>query len=140
MIKIGPIYGCIAVFDVLIVFLPHVVFNAEGMNHADAADCLRYMVADAADGRPVLKLRGQHPFLEQAGHRIERWEQEQQENGKTAVFDEKDRKDTDDFAGIREHADDSGGKQGFNSIYIAYKAGGGYAGFLFYKDIGRESG
>ena len=126
VIKIGPIYGSVAVFNVLIVFLPHVVLNTEGVNHTDAADRLRYMVADAADGCPVLKLRGQHPFLEQMGHRIERREQEQQENGQTTVLDEEDRKDTDDFAGIRKHTDDSGGEQGFNGIYIAYKTGRGW--------------
>ena len=110
------------------------------MDRADTADGLRYMVCDLADSPAVLQLCLQHPFLDVPGKGVHKRQQEQEQQGKSAVLDKDYHKNADDLAEVGCHADDPGGKEILDRVYVADKAGDNDAGFLFDEGVGVQCG
>ena len=83
-----------------------------------------------SDGAAMVELRAEHPLLHLSGKHGEKRQHQQQNQHQTGVFDRDDRKNRDDAAGVRCHADDTGGKKRLHSVDIAGKARGNLAGVL----------
>ena len=61
-----------------------------------------------------------------------------QQDCQTAVFCEDHKENTTKLAGIGKHADDTGSKKFFHSIYIPYKTGSNGSGIMGNKGICRQ--
>ena len=110
IIEVRLFHSTVALVDVRVIALFHVLLFAEAVNGADVVQCFRHMARSAAHGLAVFNLRCQHIFL----HVAREAEQERQQNGQydcqTAVLEPDNDQNTDDSARIGEHTDDAGGE------------------------------
>ena len=124
IIKIRLFHSLVAVLNGAVIAVGHVPLLPQGMDHADAVDGLRDVVAHPAHRRPVLELRGQHPLLERPGHPQQQGRDQQHQDAQSPALHKDDRQDAEHLAHIHRHAHDTGGKQGLHGVHISHEPGG----------------
>ena len=101
---------------------------------------LRYLPGHGSHGAAVVQLGGQHALLHMAGKQGKQRQHQQQDQRKAGVLHRDHYQNGHDAAGVRRHADDAGGEQGFHRVHIAGKAGCHLTGVLAYQYAGRQPG
>ena len=140
VIKIRPLHRGIAFADAPVIAMLHVVFQTQSPDGADIVQCFRDLAGHSGDRPAVIQLRCQHPRLHMAGEHGEQRQHQQQNQCKTGILHGDDRHDGEDAAGVRRHADDSGGEQRLHRIHIAREARGHLAGALPCQRAGGKLG
>ena len=130
VIKVRPLHGGVALADAPVVPALHVALQAERADRADVVQRFWHLPGNGGDGAAVIKLCCEHPLLHMAREHGKERQHQQQDESETGVFYRDDGQDRNYAAGIRHHADDSGGEKCLHSVHIAGKARGHLAGVL----------
>ena len=81
-----------------------------------------HMTRGAADGAAIVQLGCKHVLLHMPRKPEKEWQQQHQNQRKSAVLKPYHSQNADDPACIGKHADDAAGEQVFNGVYIAHEA------------------